>query len=140
MCSDRRGAGNRRRCSWVFEAPLMVLRESRAGGRRRSLRAIRSGARWLGYWARGGWLLRVSMVKLMPDFIIPSGILLVKSHDIDHGLWMLLLFLLRDTTLLEQPLPFFRQTSKLAGLVIVADMCGMDGIFRCRNLDTARRN
>jgi hypothetical protein len=79
------------------------------------------------------------MVKLMPDFIIPSGILLVESHDINHGLWMLLLFLLRDTTLLEQPLPFFGQTSKLAGLVIVTNMSDMDRVLWCRNLDSTRR-
>lgn len=45
--------------------------------------------------------MRIGMIEFMPDFVVSASILLVKSHDVDHGLRMLLLFLLRNTVLLQ---------------------------------------
>jgi hypothetical protein len=50
-----------------------------------------------------------------------------------------LLFLLGDTVLLQQPLPFLGQTGELAGLIIISHMRYMHRILRGRNLDVARR-
>ena len=42
----------------------------------------------------GCGLVRIGVIEFVPDFIIASGILLVKSHDVDHGLRVLFLFFL----------------------------------------------
>jgi hypothetical protein len=49
-----------------------------------------------------------------------------------------LLFLLGDSVLLQQPLPFLWQTGELAGLVIISHMRNMHRILWRGNLDIAR--
>lgn len=83
--------------------------------------------------------MRIGMIEFVPDFIVSASILLVESHDVDHGLRMLLLFLLRDTILLQQSLPFLGKTGELASLVIVAHMSNMDWVFRGGNLGASGR-
>jgi hypothetical protein len=95
----------------------MVLGESRTAGRRGSATVVVCG---------------VSVVELVPHFIVvSSSILFIESHDVHHGLWVLFLFLLRDSVLLEQPLPLFGEAGELAGLVVIADVSDMNRIFRC---------
>jgi hypothetical protein len=84
-------------------------------------------------------MLRIRVIKLVPDFIIPLRILFVESHDVNHSLRMLFLLLLRDTTFLQQSLPFFRKACELARLVVIANMGYMNGIFWCGDLDPTRR-
>ena len=75
----------------------------------------------------------------MPNFIvaIAAGVLFVEAHNIHHSLRVFLLFLLRDTILLKQALPFFGKTSELTGLIIVADVGDVDWILWRRNLHVA---
>jgi hypothetical protein len=84
-------------------------------------------------------MLRIRVIELVPHLIIPPSILLVEPHDIDHGLRVFLLLLLGDSTLLQQTLPFFRQTGELARLVVIADMSNMDGILGGGDLDATGR-
>jgi hypothetical protein len=95
----------------------MVLGESRTAGRRGGATVVVCG---------------VSVVELVPHFIVvSSSILFIESHDVHHGLRVLFLFLLRDSVLLEQPLPLFGEAGELAGLVVIADVSDMNRIFRC---------
>lgn len=113
--SCRRSTGNRGWRSRVFEAALVVLWESWASWGRLS------PARACG--------LRI--VEFVPNLVVAvaAGVLFVESHDIHHGLRVLLLFLLRNAILLEQTLPFFGKTGKLTGLIIVADMGNVDWVL-----------
>ena len=77
------------------------------------------------------------MVELVPHLIIALGILLVESHNINHGLWMLLLFLFRDAVFLQQPLPFLREASELTGLVVIANVRNVHRILWGGDLDAS---
>lgn len=48
------------------------------------------------------------MIEFMPDtiFILPLSVVFIKSHNVEDRLWVLLLFLLCDATLLDHSLPF----------------------------------
>lgn len=108
---------------WIFKAAFVVLWESRTARRR----------------GRTPVVVAVCIVEFVPDLIvITTSILLVEAHDVHHGLGVFFLFFLRDSVLLQQPLPLLGQTRELPGLVIVADMGDMDRVLRGRDLDVPR--
>jgi hypothetical protein len=84
-------------------------------------------------------MMSIGVVELVPDFVISASVFLVKSHDIDHRLRMLLLLLLGDTVFLQEPLPFFRQPGELAGPVVVAHVRDVNRVFGGGDLDTPGR-
>lgn len=101
----------------------MILGKSRASGRRGTA-PVPSAVR---------------VIELVPDFIVvATSILLVETHDVHHSLRVFLLLLLRDSVLLQQPLPLLGETGELASLVIIADMGDMDWILWGRDLHVAR--
>jgi hypothetical protein len=100
-----RTAWNRRRCPGVFETLTLILRKSRARRRAHDI-APRSQTLLIALRA----VLRLRVVELVISPIIAAVVIVFveKSHHVDDGLWVLLLFLLRDPVGLEGPLPLFR--------------------------------
>lgn len=87
------------------------------------------------------------MIEFLPNSLIIClcCVVLVECDDIDNCLWVLFLLLLRDSAIIQQPLPFFRQAlviislgsdvlnrftySKHASIIVVADMSNMHRIL-----------
>jgi len=74
---------------------------------------------------------------LVPHRRIPTT-LLIEFHDLHDGLRVLLLFTLGDTALLEELLPFFRQTGELASGRVEADMRKVHRVVGCTDLRPLR--
>lgn len=119
-----------RRRAWILKTAFVILWEPRARWRRVSLgpRCVCSGL-----------MMSIGVVELVPDFVISASVFLVESHNVDHGLRVLLLLLLGDTVLLQESLPFFRQAGELASLIVVAHVGDMNRVFGGGDLDAPRR-
>lgn len=78
------------------------------------------------------------MIELVPHFVVAASILFIEPHNVNHGLGVFFLFLLRDTVFLQETLPFLGKAGELAGLVIIAHMSDMYWVLWGRNLDASR--
>ena len=80
------------------------------------------------------------MVELLPDIVVlPTCVFLVRLHDVEHHLWVLVLLNFRDAIVREHTLPVFRQPSELTSDIVIANMYHVHGILRSGNLDGSGR-
>ena len=142
--------------SWVLKARLCGWESwTRRWAHHRGHAVIVWRVNWRGHSPSRAWILCPCMVELLPYGLVLClcRIVFVEIHNVVRSLWILFLLLLRNATVVEQTLPFFRETlrnqlvlrtqnctstgythNELPCIVIVPDVSNVYRILRCRDI------